>query len=115
MAWRSSGIAAATMRPGAKRELLVDGRALVIFRLSDGFFAIDGSCTHLGGQLIDGKIDHDGIVCPEHGATFEIRTGAVRADPDGVVPPEGVAQALRSYRVRETGGLLEIDVEGPPS
>lgn len=109
MSWQSTGIAASTVRPGTKREVLVDGRSLVLFRLSDGFFAVDGTCPHLGGILADGTLEADVLTCPEHGAQFEVRTGAVRADPDGVVPPSGEIAPLQRYAVREASGLLEID------
>jgi nitrite reductase/ring-hydroxylating ferredoxin subunit len=109
MTWRATGIAAATIPVGGKREVTVEGRSVVIVRLSDGFFGLEGICPHLGGMLVDGRIDRDALVCPEHGATFEIRTGAVRADPDGIVPPQGAVPPLQRFPVRQSGAMLEID------
>ena len=109
MTWQSTGIAAATMAPGDLREITVDGRSAVLVRLEDGFFGIEGICPHLGGMLVDGKVDRGAVVCPEHGATFELRTGAVRCDPDGIEPPQGAVPPLRSYPVRQSGPMLEID------
>ncbi len=110
MPWRPTGIAAATVPVGTKRELLVDGRSLVLVHLPDGFFALEGTCPHLGGILADGTIERDRLVCPEHMAAYDIRTGEVRADPDGIEPPERAVPPLTRYPVRPAGSLLEIEV-----
>ncbi len=34
----------------------------------------------------------------------------VLVDPDGVDPPQGVAQPLRTYPTRAVGGMVEIDI-----
>ncbi len=38
------------------------------------------ACTHRGGRLLHGKIDRSRalLVCPLHGSTFDLSTGAVK-------------------------------------
>lgn len=71
---------------GERRVLEVEGVRVVVFHLEDGFFAIEDVCTHDGGELASGKLDcadagRCEIVCPRHGARFDVRTGAVTTPP----------------------------------
>ncbi len=60
----------------------VDGRHVALFRLADGFHALDNLCLHHAGPLCEGRIDADDIVtCPWHGWSYEIRSGRLTQDP----------------------------------
>ncbi|HYQ96514.1 MAG TPA: non-heme iron oxygenase ferredoxin subunit [Candidatus Eisenbacteria bacterium] len=78
----------------------VDDRKIAVFRLEDGFYAIEDICTHDGGPLAEGEIEEDQVICPRHGARFNIRTGAALTLP-AVTPVE-------SYPVRVDGNELFI-------
>lgn len=43
--------------------------------------SIDNVCTHDGGDLAGGVLDDNEIVCPRHGARFNVRAGAATAAP----------------------------------
>lgn len=78
----------------------VEDRQIAVYRLDDGYYAIDDICTHDGGPLADGEVEGQEVICPRHGARFDIKTGAVRAMP-AVTPVE-------SYPVRLEGDDLYI-------
>jgi 3-phenylpropionate/trans-cinnamate dioxygenase ferredoxin subunit len=67
--------------PGGKKLLDIDGRAVALFNVDGMFYAIDDVCTHDGGPLADGTLDGCAIVCPRHGARFDLRTGAALCMP----------------------------------
>ena len=47
-------------------------------------FAVTRRCRHLGADLADGSIDDDGcLVCPWHGATYDVTTGRMTRGPRG--------------------------------
>jgi 3-phenylpropionate/trans-cinnamate dioxygenase ferredoxin subunit len=48
-------------------------------------YAIEDVCTHDGGPLDQGELEGECIVCPRHGATFDVRTGDALTLP-AVVP-----------------------------
>jgi nitrite reductase (NADH) small subunit len=49
----------------------------------DGAIAVlDGVCPHEGGPLGEGVIEEGRLVCPWHGYTFDVRTGATAQDPE---------------------------------
>ncbi len=60
----------------------VEGRHVALFRLDDGFHAIDNLCLHHAGPLCEGPIDaNDEVTCPWHGWSYDIRTGVLAQDP----------------------------------
>lgn len=78
----------------------VEDRKIAVFRLEDGFYAIEDICTHDGGPLAEGEIEEDQVICPRHGARFDIKTGTALTLP-AVTPVE-------SYPVRVDGNELFI-------
>lgn len=67
-------------RPNAGKPAIVDGRHLAVFRLDDGFFAIDNLCLHQAGPLCDGPIEDGVVTCPWHGWSYDIRSGILVQD-----------------------------------
>ncbi len=47
----------ADFEPGKGRMVMVGGRHVALFRLSDQFHALDNMCLHRGGPLCDGMIE----------------------------------------------------------
>jgi 3-phenylpropionate/trans-cinnamate dioxygenase ferredoxin subunit len=75
-------IAPASELPNGER-LFVDlgDRPIVIFNIAGQFFAIGDVCSHDDGPLGDGVIEGHNVVCPRHGAEFDVRTGKAMAMP----------------------------------
>jgi nitrite reductase (NADH) small subunit len=96
--WQAIGAAAdVPMLEG--RSVRVAGRRIAVFRLPDGWAAIDYACPHRGGPLSDGLLTEACVSCPLHGQRFDLRTGE-RRDGEGV--------GVRAYTVRERAGRLEL-------
>jgi 3-phenylpropionate/trans-cinnamate dioxygenase ferredoxin subunit len=55
---------------------------IALFNLNGEYYAIEDVCTHDGGPLVEGQIvnGHE-VICPRHGARFDIRTGAALSMP----------------------------------
>lgn len=70
-----------TFEPGG-HFVKVEGRHVALFRLADGFHALDNLCLHHAGPLCEGTIDaRDEVTCPWHGWSYQIRTGTLVQDP----------------------------------
>ncbi len=84
---------------------LVDagGQSIAIFDLGGKYYAIENTCPHRGGPLAEGEMNGEEVICPWHGARFNIKTGAVLAPP----APQGV----KSFPVRVTGDDVEVEIE----
>ncbi len=78
------------------------GCKIALFHIGDSYYAIDDTCTHRGGPLSEGMVNNGTVICPWHGACFDIKTGAVLGPP----APVGV----KSYPVRVNGPDVEIEI-----
>lgn len=89
---------------GEGRAYVVDGSEVAVYRLRDGTLrALAAVCPHRGGPLADGLIDECVVVCPLHGYTYDLSTGAEVA---------AGGAAVRTYQVvGGTDGTIEIDTE----
>ncbi len=48
-------------------------------------FAVTRRCRHMRGDLANGSIDEAGcLVCPWHGAKYDVRTGRMVLGPQGI-------------------------------
>ena len=88
--------------PGTTRRIEIAGEAVLLCNAEGTIYAIEDNCTHDGGELDQGHLDGCRIMCPRHGALFDVRTGAALTLP-AVVP-------VRTYPVRVEGD--DIFVEG---
>ena len=82
------------------RSVTIAGRRIAVFRLPDGWAAIDGDCPHRGGPLSDGIVAEQCVTCPLHGRRFDLESGMQAGGEDSVAVHE----------VREERGRLFIRV-----
>jgi 3-phenylpropionate/trans-cinnamate dioxygenase ferredoxin subunit len=90
------------LAPGEARQVTARGKEIALFNIDGEFFALDNACTHDDGPLAEGEISGSEIVCPFHGARFDIRTGEVLCPP--------AFDAVARYDVRVTGTDIEVEV-----
>jgi nitrite reductase/ring-hydroxylating ferredoxin subunit len=101
---------------GHMRPFTVSGQKIVLYHLSDGFFATQAGCTHIFAPLARGKIIDDcKVQCPLHRARFNIRTGAVidwANFPPGIQLLNAVRRekGLRIYEVQIKDGEIQVDI-----
>lgn len=88
--------------PGHGMLVTVKGRDIALFNVDGNFFALSNACTHEEGPLAEGEISGHEVICPWHGAKFDVRTGEVLGPP--------AYDAVTRYDVRVTGGDIEIAV-----
>lgn len=94
-------IAPASELPNGERLFVeIEGKSIVIFNIADQFFAIADVCTHDDGPLGDGDLEGYNIVCPRHGAEFDVRTGKVMQMPAVVDVP--------AYPVKVVEGMIQV-------
>jgi 3-phenylpropionate/trans-cinnamate dioxygenase ferredoxin component len=95
--------AASEILPGEKKIVEVDGVLVVLVNLDGQFCAIEDVCTHDGGPLGEGKLNGCELVCPRHGARFDVRTGAATRMP--------AIEPAPTYAVRVEDGNVLVRVD----
>ena len=53
----------------------------MLFHIDNAFYCLEDICTHDGGPLGEGILEDQAIVCPRHGAKFDVRTGKALTIP----------------------------------
>lgn len=94
----------------ALADLPVDGGYLVtvenskiaLFLVDGQVYAIDDECPHAGASLATGDLCDGEVICPRHGAMFDVRSG------EAVGPP--AEDDVTSWPVRVVDGRIEIGI-----
>ena len=87
---------------GTTRRVVADGAEILLCNVDGRLYAVEDVCTHDGGPLDQGDLEGANVVCPRHGATFDVRTGDVITLP-AVVP-------LMTFAVTIEGDDVFVDV-----
>lgn len=91
----------ADLAPGTVRCIDVEGAGILVARGQDGiYYAVQRACSHAALPLEGGRVRGASIVCPHHGARFDLKSGRVLGPPahTGIV----------AYLTRECDGMVEI-------
>jgi nitrite reductase/ring-hydroxylating ferredoxin subunit len=93
---------------GSMQARVLEGREIVICHTREGgLFALDNICTHAHARMCEGRLRATRLVCPLHGASFDVRDGSVLGPP-ATVP-------LLAHAVRVVDGTIEIAVNPSPA
>jgi 3-phenylpropionate/trans-cinnamate dioxygenase ferredoxin subunit len=90
------------LKGGGRLFLEIDEKPIVILNVDDHYYAIADVCSHDDGPVGEGTLEGFEIICPRHGARFDVRTGRVLALPAFVDIP--------AYPVRVVGDQIEIGI-----
>ncbi len=93
---------------GQMRTCVLGNREIVLCHTREGLFALDNICTHAHARLNEGRLRGARLICPLHGASFDVTDGRVLSAP--------ATQSLPHHTVRIVDDLVEvaIDPDAPP-
>ena len=83
----------------------VNSVALVICRFRGEYFALENLCSHARSTFDEGRLRAYNLMCPLHGATFDIRDGSPTSLP--------ARRPIRSFPTRINNGMVEVDLGSP--
>jgi 3-phenylpropionate/trans-cinnamate dioxygenase ferredoxin component len=76
---------------------------IVIFNVGGEYYALEDMCSHEEVPLSEGELDGYSIECHQHGACFDVRTGAVLAPP--------AFAPVKRFAVRVEGDDVQIETK----
>jgi nitrite reductase/ring-hydroxylating ferredoxin subunit len=88
---------------GDMLRAIVNDIPVCVFNVDGEYLATQDTCTHAEASLSEGDLDGATVVCPLHGAEFDVRTGAALCFP--------ATQALRTYPVKVEDQQVKVLVE----
>ncbi len=87
---------------GTTKRVTVGEQSVLLCNVEGEVFAIEDVCTHDGGALDQGELMGDRIMCPRHGAFFDVKSGAALTLP-AIVP-------VQTYKVRTEGDDIFVEL-----
>ena len=79
---------------------VAEGKKIALFKVGDAYYAVENTCTHMGGPLCRGTLSGDVVECPWHGSKFNVKTGTVVRGPAN--------RPVKQYKVRVVGEDIEV-------
>jgi len=89
--------------PGQMVLVEIDDEEIVVANANGEYYAFSAECPHAGGPLDEGEMEGKVVVCPWHGAEFDITTG------EALTPP--VQDNIYTYQVRVEGEDIQVSVD----
>lgn len=68
---------------------------VLLCHTAEGVFAVNNLCTHAAARLCEGKLKGHKVLCPLHGAAFDVRDGSALTRPASI--------PLATYAVKVDG------------
>ena len=59
----------------------IDHWPIVVLNIAGKLYAVEDTCSHDENPLGEGELEEFELICPRHGAKFDIRTGDARSMP----------------------------------
>lgn len=85
---------------GGRKSVMLNERAVLLFRIGDDLYAVEDVCSHDGQPLTDGPLEGTAVECPRHGARFDVRTGKPLCMP--------AVEPIATFEVRVSGNDVLI-------
>lgn len=90
---------------GAIRVHVAGGWHILLARSEGELVAVNDRCTHAAARLSGGRIRRGALMCPLHGARFDLADGRCIG---------GAYPALRRFELRVVDGTVEVAVPQTP-
>lgn len=85
---------------GEHRKADAGGVPVLLYRTAGAVYALDSTCSHMGGPLEEGTISDGCVTCPWHGSTFRFADGSIVRGPASTPEP--------CYQTRIQDGRIEV-------
>ena len=93
-------LALSEVAEGKMHALTAGGREIVVCRTKEGVYALDNICSHAYARLNEGRLRGNRLICPLHGAAFDVRDGRALGAP--------ASRPLATHAVKVLDDRIEI-------
>lgn len=93
----------AEIADGSNKSFRVAGYNILICHTKNEFFAVENKCSHAMAKLEGGRLRAYRLICPLHGACFDVRDGSVLGKP--------ATTPIRAFPLRVIGSRIQVCLE----
>jgi nitrite reductase/ring-hydroxylating ferredoxin subunit len=90
------------LTPGQGKLVEVESKRIALFNAGGCYYALDDVCPHRGAPLSEGELEGATVICPWHGAIFDLATGNATRPP--------AATGVIAYEVRLDGEEITLAI-----
>lgn len=91
------------VQEGKLMNITAGGKEIVVTKLDGNYYAMDNICTHAGADLHEGELNNNELICPWHGAKWDIKTGNLISFPQKLRP-------LQSHKILIENDTLYVEI-----
>ena len=88
------------VEPGQMILVEVNDEDVAIANVNGEYYAFSAECPHAGGPLDEGEIEDKVVICPWHGAEFDVATGEALTMP--------AQDSISTYQVKVEGEEIQV-------
>jgi len=104
------------LEDGAMKEVIAQGREILLARVGNNYYAADNRCPHMGGKLSQGTLEGTVVTCPRHSSQFDLNDGRVLRwlKASGLIAAVGKAlkppRPITTYSVKVEDDRILIEI-----
>lgn len=87
---------------GEGKQVEIEGKEVALFFVAGEYYAVSDACPHAGASMAEGAVDGSEVICPWHGARFQLKDGALAQGP--------CREGLHSYSTKIEDGALFVEI-----
>ncbi|HXX05926.1 MAG TPA: non-heme iron oxygenase ferredoxin subunit [Candidatus Bathyarchaeia archaeon] len=91
------------LKKGDMIDFDYNDKKILVANLNGQFYATDRICTHAEADLSTGILNEEGVTCPLHLSTFDLKTGVPQNLPAEI--------PLKTYNVKIEQNEIYVEVE----
>lgn len=92
--------------PNARKTVMVGNYEVALFNVEGNLYAVENTCPHQGGPLVEGWVAGGCVTCPWHGWTFALSNGKMTL---------GDYATIETFDVHVEGATISVSSEPRPS
>ncbi len=93
---------------GTMKSFSVSAKTILVANIEGKYYAIDGKCSHAGGDLSKGTLEGKIVTCPRHGSQFDVTTGKTIRGPKIII--RFSTKDVSHYNVKVEGKSIKVEV-----
>ena len=94
---------------GTMKKVTLNDKEILIVNVDGNYYAIGNVCTHYGGDLSQGTLEGNIVICPNHKSKFDVTTGKVVSPPkEALGHPDIEDEPQYSIKVENENILVKV-------